>query len=86
MTIFPKLSILKGKTNIGVLPGKHTVGHGFLLSPCKGKILNFSNPTLLRLNVNFRVLASGSLPGNMTFRRNNVGLESLGFFPCMAQV
>ena len=22
----------------------------------------------------------------MTFRRNNVGLESLGFFPCMAQV
>ena len=32
------------------------------------------------------VLASGSLPGNMTFRRNNVGLETLGFFPCMAQV
>ena len=28
MTIFPKLSILKGKTNIRVLPGKHTVGHG----------------------------------------------------------
>ena len=39
-----------------------------------------------KLNVNFRVLASGSLPGNMTFRRNNVGLESLGFFHCMAQV
>ena len=39
-----------------------------------------------KLNVNFRVLASGSLPGNKTFRRNNVGLESLGFFPCMAQV
>ena len=63
-----------------------TFGHWFLLSPYKGKILNFSNPTLLRLNVNFRVLASGSLPGNMTFRRNNVRLESLGFFPCMAQV
>ena len=36
-TIFPKLSILKGKTNIGVLPGKYTVGHGFLLSPCPTK-------------------------------------------------
>ena len=32
------------------------------------------------------VLPFCSLPGNMTFRLNNVGLESLGFFPCMAQV
>ena len=37
-------------------------------------------------NVNFQVLASGLLPGNMTFRHNNIGLDSLGFFPCMAQV
>ena len=40
----------------------------------------------IKINLNFRVLASGSLPGYMTFRRNNIGLESLGFFPRMAQV
>ena len=47
----------------------------------------YRESTLLGIgfNVNFRVLASGLLPGNMTFRRNNVGLESLGFFPSIAK-
>ena len=49
------------------------------------KLLKRQKSVLLG-NINFRVLASGSLPRNMTFRRNNVGLETLGFFPCIAQV
>ena len=81
---FPSLIVLKkGKTNnfktdIGVLPGKHTVGHWISFCHARKKSFNFSNPTLLRLNVKF--------PGAPAHYRNNVGLESLRFFPNMAQV
>ena len=55
------------------------------LEPCKGKNLSSLILHYCSEMSYFRVLASGSLPGNMTFRRNNEGLESLGFFPCMAK-
>ena len=63
MTICPKFSILKkGKTNIGGLPGKHTVGYWFLLSPYGSSPTNAQQRTnLVLLKVHLLVIISNRL-------------------------
>ena len=51
----------------------------------QGKSPKLYNPTLLQRNVIFPGSEPEASTRKLTLSRNNVGLESLGFFPCMAK-